>query len=126
MSAAFDVDSLRTDFLATPPFEWLAAALGVVYVLLILRRRRGGWIAGGLSAAILMVLAARAKLPMQAVLQFAYVVLAVYGWWSWGREDPGRKRIGVWPWPRHVAAIAIGVAFALSLAPVLRNDARSD
>ena len=126
MSVTFDIDSLRSDVAATHPLEWVATVLGVVYVLLILRRNRLGWIAGGLSSAILMVLAARSKLPMQAFLQFAYVVLAVYGWWNWSRGDQREKRIGVWPWSRHVVAIAIGVALALAIAPVLRGNGSSD
>ena len=75
--------TLLTQVRATSAAEWIAVVMGVVYVLLIMRRNRWGWVAGGISSLILAVLAARAHLPMQAVLQFSYVLAAVYGWWHW-------------------------------------------
>jgi nicotinamide mononucleotide transporter len=60
----------------TSPLEALAVLLGVVYVLLILKRNRLGWIAGALSSSIYVYLAARARLPMQSLLQAYYVVMS--------------------------------------------------
>lgn len=125
MNAIFDADRLLAELAATSPFEWAATALGVVYILLIMRRNRLGWLAGGASSAILMVLAIRGRLPMQGVLQFVYVVVAVYGWWSWRR--PARERpITLWPWPRHLAVVGACVLLALALAPLLRSTGASD
>jgi nicotinamide mononucleotide transporter len=81
-SAAELIEQVRR----TPAAEWLAVVLGVVYIILIMRRQRWGWAAGGCSSLILMVLAARSHLPMQAMLQFSYVVAAVYGWWKWAPD----------------------------------------
>lgn len=92
----------------TSPLEDLAVLLGVVYILLILKRNRYGWIAGGLSSAIYVYLAARALLPMQSVLQAYYVVMSFYGWFSWS----GSKRAGQppaivrWPARYHLTALA--------------------
>lgn len=122
----FDFDSLRTDLAATSPFEWLATVLGVVYVLFILKRNRWGWVAGGLSSAILTVMAARARLPMQALLQFAYVVIAVYGWVKWKGAEEAQPRIGTWDWRRHAIAIAAGIGLSLAIAPILRASGSSD
>ena len=49
----------------TGPLELAAVLLGIVYVLLILKRNRFGWIAGGVSSAVYVYLAAGAQLPMQ-------------------------------------------------------------
>ena len=105
------LEGIRT----THPAEWLAVATGVVYVLLIMARRRVGWIFGGISSLILMVLAARAKLPMNALLQLTYVVAAVYGWWSWSKAGDDRP-IGKWHWRGHAAALAICLLVSLGLA----------
>ena len=114
----FYLQSIVRGVAATPPAEWLAVALGVVYVLLIMRRNRRGWVAGGISSAILVVLAARAHLPMQALLQFSYVLAAFYGWFSWA---PGSQpqRISVWPMSRHLLAVTLCVLGSLVLARVL-------
>lgn len=113
--------SLLAQIAATPPAEWVAVALGVAYVLLIVRRNRWGWLAGGISSLILTVLAARARLPMQALLQFSYVVAAVYGWWHWA---PGAQsqRVAVWHWKGHGFAIVLSLLVSLALSRLLARE----
>jgi nicotinamide mononucleotide transporter len=108
---------LQRDLLATSPLELLAAALGIVYVVLIVRRQRFGWVAGGVSSAMYVWLAAGARLPMQSGLQLFYVFMSFYGWWSWTRnqrEEHGR--IASWPWSRHVLAVLLIVALSFASA----------
>lgn len=108
----------------THPAEWVAVVAGVIYVLLIMARHRAGWVFGGLSSLILMVLAARAQLPMNALLQCSYVVAAVYGWWSWTRAPRGRP-IGLWHWRGHVIALAGCVLLSLAMAQLLAREGAS-
>jgi nicotinamide mononucleotide transporter len=106
----------------TGPLEATAVLLGIVYVLLILKRNRLGWIAGGVSSAIYVYLAATARLPMQSTLQAYYVAMAVYGWYSWTaaqqRGDGGA--IVRWPLSYHLVALCgvglLSVASASLLA----------
>ena len=96
--------------------EAFAVVAGVIYVVLILRRNRWGWVAGALSSSIYVLIAARARLPMQSLLQAYYVVMAVYGWFSWKRnaEQEG-GRIYRWPVRRHLwLALLLLSASALS------------
>lgn len=116
--------SLLTQLQATSLAEWIAVAMGVVYVLLIMRRNRWGWVAGGISSMILTVLATRAHLPMQAVLQFSYVVAAVYGWWHWA-PNAEQQRIGMWRWKGHAIAIVLSIAASLALAQLLAREGYS-
>lgn len=109
---------------ATPAAEWIAVAAGVIYVLLIMRQKRLGWVFGGISAAILMVLAARARLPMNALLQASYVVAAVYGYWAWSRGEVARP-IAFWRPRGHVVALAACVLVSLALAKLLALDGSS-
>ena len=96
--------------------EVIAVAAGLVYVLLILRRNRWGWVAGALSSSIYVVIASRARLPMQSLLQMYYVGMSVYGWFSWKRNaEQEHGRIFRWPLRRHLlVALAILLASALS------------
>ncbi len=109
---------------ATHPAEWIAVAAGVIYVVLIIRQRRLGWIFGGISAAILMVLAARARLPMNALLQGSYVIAAFYGYWAWSRGEP-QKPIRFWRLRGHVLALVTCVLVSLALARLLRAEGAS-
>ena len=107
------------------PFEALAVALGVVYIVLIMKRNRWGWVAGAASSMILAVLAARARLPMQSLLQMAYVAIAVYGWLRW-KPNEESQRVGMWPWRGHLVAIAVFLAVSLVLARLPIMSEHSD
>jgi nicotinamide mononucleotide transporter len=110
------IGQLAAELRATTLAEAVAAALGIVYVVLILRRRRAGWIAGAASSLIYVFLSFEARLPMQALLQAYYVLMSAYGWYSWTRnaEQEG-GRIRCWPPSRHLLPIvAIVVVSALS------------
>jgi nicotinamide mononucleotide transporter len=96
--------------------EWIAVALALAYVLLAIRQDRWCWPAAAASAAIYLVLFARGGLPMQAVLQAFYIVMAVYGWFAW-RADHGQAselRVTRWPAAWHAVALpaVAGVAAA--------------
>lgn len=114
------IDGIR----GTHPAEWIAVAMGVIYVLLIMRQNRLGWVFGGVSALILMVLAARARLPMNALLQFSYVVASVYGWWMWSRDKQVRP-IAFWSVRGHVVALGACLLVSLGLAHLLAREGAS-
>lgn len=109
----------------TPPAEWMAVATGLIYVVLIMQRRRLGWIFGGISAAILMVLAARARLPMNALLQASYVIAAAYGWWEWSRGGGEERPIRFWHLRGHLLVLAGCVLVSLGLARLLAIEGTS-
>ncbi|HXC59462.1 MAG TPA: nicotinamide riboside transporter PnuC [Steroidobacteraceae bacterium] len=109
---------------STSPEEWTASGLGVVYVILIMRRHRWGWVAGGLSSLIFTVVFGRQHLPMQALLQFSYVVASVYGWCHWGQVAE-QQRITLWRWKGHVVAVLLSVLASLVLAWLLGREGYS-
>lgn len=117
------MEQLWRDLLATAPLELLAAALGIVYVVLIVRRQRLGWVAGGISSAMYVWLAAGAHLPMQSGLQVFYVFMSLYGWWSWTRnQQQEHGRIASWRWPRHALAVLAIVLLSLASARWLASQ----
>jgi len=106
--------------------EAVAVVTGLTYVLLILRRNRWGWVAGAISSTIYVIIAARARLPMQSVLQAYYVVMAVYGWISWTRNAAEQEgRIFRWPLRRHLLAIAAILAVSVLSARLLAAETRA-
>ena len=106
--------------------EALAVLAGLTYVLLILRRNRWGWVAGALSSVIYVGIAARAHLPMQSLLQGYYVVMSVYGWFSWSRNaEEQAGRIFRWPMRRHLLAVLVILGASLLTARFLATETRA-
>jgi len=58
---------------------------------------------------------------MQALLQFSYVVAAVYGWWSWSKAT-GMQPIRMWHWRGHLLALAGCLLVSLVLARLLAGE----
>jgi nicotinamide mononucleotide transporter len=102
------IRSVWSGLVATSPLEATAVALGLAYSVLAIRRSRWCWVTGGLGSAITIYLSLNARLPMQAALQVYYVVISVYGWWHWTREEEiqGTLAVTTWPMRWHVASCA--------------------
>ena len=98
------------------PLELVAVCCGLACVWLTIRRNVWCWPVGLAQVCLYVVIFYRVKLYSDLILQFAYVVLQIYGWRQWtrtgaaGAEEsavpvrrlPGRALAG---W---VAAIAAG------------------
>jgi nicotinamide mononucleotide transporter len=112
------IDSVWSGVRVTSPAELVAVALALVYSVLAIRRSRWCWVTGGLSSAIMIYLFFRGRLPMQAALQVYYVVISVYGWWHWTREEQTQGELAVTTWPPrlHVAACAAVVLISVLTA----------
>ena len=109
--------------LATHWAEHVALLCGVSYAILAVKRIRWAWVFGAASSALLVWLAAGAALPLQAVLQAVYVVMAAYGFWHWSKVAPGEKVIAVtmWGWQRHLLAWVVVAALVWFAAPLLQQ-----
>lgn len=109
--------------LATHWAEHVALVCGVVYAILAVKRIRWAWVFGAASSAVLVWLAAGAALPLQAVLQAVYVLMAVYGFWHWSKVAPGETVIAVtmWGWRRHLVAWLVIAALVWFGAPLLQQ-----
>jgi nicotinamide mononucleotide transporter len=101
------IEQVLEGFRATSLPELASFAFGLLYAVLAVRRTRWCWVIGGIGAAILIVLAWRARLPGQAALQVYYVAMSVYGFWHWSRDE-GKAHLAVTtlPWRAHLAAWA--------------------
>jgi nicotinamide mononucleotide transporter len=109
--------------LATSSLEATAVLLSLVYVVLAVPRSRWCWVAGGVGALIYVWLFARARLPMQSLLQVWYVGIAVFGFMSWSHE--ATSRISLLSWRGHVAGIVASLVLAAALAHFLAAETRA-
>lgn len=93
---------------ATSLAEIIAAALGLIYLLLAMKRNLLCWLCAFISTAIYLVLFAQAALYMQSLLQVFYLGMAVYGFIDWknGRTEEAGVLIRRWSMRQHVWAAA--------------------
>jgi nicotinamide mononucleotide transporter len=104
--------------------EWFAVVLALAYLVLAIRQNPWCWACAIVSAALYLVLFARAHLYMQAALQVFYVAMSVYGWRAWGGASQ-KEAVPVQRWPLrwHVFAIgAIAIVSALNGALVSESQ----
>ena len=114
---------LWAGLLSTSLLEAVAVLLSLVYVVLAVRRSRWCWVAGGVGSLIYVWLFARARLPMQSLLQVWYVGVAVFGFLRWSHE--GNTRISLLSWCGHVAGIAASLLLAVAIARFLAAETQA-
>jgi len=127
------MESLLDTLALTSPLELIAVILALAYLVLAARQSQWCWLAAFISCALYVQLMFAARLYLETLLQFCYVILAVYGWWQWqygaGRSateqgDIGRPQFSLW-W--HVRAIGLTstVATLVALLAARYTDAEA-
>ncbi len=102
---------------AMSPWEWVAVALAVAYLLLAMRESLWCWACAGVSTVIYMVLFWNVSLLMESALNVFYLVMAFYGFWQWRRGGSRHQGVVIHRWPLrlHLLTFAVvAVATALS------------
>lgn len=96
-SAVFE--SILTAFAAMSRWEIVAALLGVGYIVFAARESQWCWPLAFISTLIYTVLFWEGRLPMQALLNFYYMGMAVYGYLLWRQRKQGGNAIAIHSWP---------------------------
>ena len=91
------------------PWEVGAVLLALAYLVLAIQENILCWLAALISTCIYLVLMFQAGLYMESALQIFYIVMAVYGWYSWKHgEEPGEElHISSWPLRRHFFPVGL-------------------
>lgn len=114
-------DQLIIQFNQQTGWEALAVILGITYVILAARESVWCWPAAFFSTGIFTVLFWQGQLPMQSVLKLFYLIMAVYGFMLWRRNQQtiDHVKIHFWPWRYHLLFILIGVSVGWLFAEML-------
>jgi len=112
---AYWLDQLAQGWAALSAWELVAVLLAVAYLLLAVRQNPLCWVAALIGTAIFTALFWQVQLLMQSMLNVYYMVMAVYGWWSWRHGGAGDAQLPIvrWPWRHHLLAVVIIVASTL-------------
>lgn len=101
--------------------EAIGAIVSALGVWLIARRRRLGWPVALASVAIYGWIFVQVKLYSDALLQGAFAVMIVYGWWRWSLNLADDGRVEVAPLRRAPALfhLALGALGAIVLGALM-------
>lgn len=125
--ASFQLDSVMAAIQALPPWEVLAASLGVFYILFAARESQWCWPMAFISTLIYTFLFWEGQLPMQAILNFYYMGMAVYGFWLWHQHKQAESNLPIHHWrlSYHLVFIVSGTVMTLLLGYYLQSKQAS-
>lgn len=86
--------------------EWTAVVLNIAFTIGIAYEKRWAWVPGLVASCIGVGLYFLQHTWALCVLNGYYVVMAVYGWWSWGRPGP-ELPVTRRPWTFHAALVPL-------------------
>ena len=109
------LNAILQALLAQSGWEWLAAALGIAYVVLAAKESIWCWPSAFISTLIYTVLFWEGQLPMQALLNFYYLLMAVYGFTVWRKHQDHQQDLHIHrrSWRFHLLFIASGAVITL-------------
>lgn len=129
------IEQVLSGFQAMSYWEYVAVALGVAYLLLAIKQSLWCWPAAFVSTFIYTILFWQGFLYMESVLNFYYLLMAIYGWQQWrdGRTNNNEpfktqnktKPIVSWSKQKHITYIGVGIVISLGLGFVLDNHTQA-
>jgi nicotinamide mononucleotide transporter len=102
-------------------WEITAALLGVAYIIFASKESMWCWPMAFVSTLIYTLLFWKGQLPMQAILNFYYMGMAIYGYWLWQRNSNRKDSLVItsWAWPKHLLYIVSGALLSWGIASYL-------
>ena len=97
------------------PWEPLAVALALAYLVLAAREKLACWSCAFVSSAIYVALMWQARLYMEAALSVYYVAMAVYGYRQWRRGGPGNRALPITTLRPSAHVAILGATLLLTL-----------
>lgn len=126
------MDKLLSLLALSSTAELIAVAMAVAYVILAIRQSLWCWPAAVISASIYTVLFFQGRLYMETLLQVFYVVMAVYGYWSWRfsravkHAQTNQLPISSKPWQWHLQWGLALLPLSLAIAWLLQRYTNAD
>jgi len=121
------MNTLMDAFSQMSGWEIAAALMGVAYILLAAKESQWCWLFAFFSTVIYTVLFWEGQLPMQALLNFYYMGMAVYGYWLWQKHGKAEDNLTItsWGWRHNAIFIFIGLAISAMVTYYLQTSAQS-
>ena len=114
-----NLDSIQNALLAIASWEITAALLGVIYVILAAKESLWTWFFGFFSTFIYTIIFWEGALLSSSLLNFYYMIMAVYGFYAWRKGKENEKlSISTYSLLKHLKFIIIGLFFTILMGYV--------
>ena len=111
-------------------WEMLAVFLSVSYILLAIKQNLWSWVAAFFSTLIYSILFFDASLLMDSALNIFYLVMAVYGWYSWKygniKAQNEQLKITTYGIANNFKIIGILILISIVLGYIMANYTSAD
>lgn len=117
------LDAIVNGLLALSGWEVFASLLGIGYVIFAARESQWCWPLAFVSTTIYTLLFWEDQLPMQALLNFYYMGMAVYGYLLWKKQSFAENNLAIskFSWFHQVLFLLIGSALTYTVASYLQS-----
>jgi nicotinamide mononucleotide transporter len=111
------IDPIWQAILQLSGWEAIAMLLGLVYIILAIKESIWAWPSAFVSTLIYTILFWEGQLPLQAILNFYYLIMATYGFWLWKQPDQSASQTFITnkPFSFHLIFVFIGGILTLFL-----------
>lgn len=92
--------------------ELVAVVMGLFYLILAMKQSIWCWVAAFIGTVIYVYLFWEVALLMDSLLNVYYVIMAIYGWWTWTSKHSRNKSSSVglavsrWTLRQHILALS--------------------
>jgi nicotinamide mononucleotide transporter len=112
------VDSIKISFIET--LEILVVLTTLLYNYFLIKQNIICWLFGFLASLLGLIIFYEKQLIGQIILHVFYTIMAVYGWYIWGRSKK-QLPINRWPIINHVYVIGSGILLTFILGNFVLN-----
>ena len=115
------ISSIINSLSALSGWEVLASVLGIGYIIFAAKESQWCWPLAFLSTLIYTVIFWKGQLPMQAMLNFYYMAMAIYGYKLWQKQGKANQTIVInrLSWPQQFAFFILGSLLTFATANYL-------
>ncbi len=91
--------------------EILGVTFNLLYLILLIQEKIVCWIFGILGSAISIWLFLRMNLYSESILYVFYVLIGIYGYYSWNKKDKDNETIHItkWKYMPHLVSLLVGL-----------------
>jgi nicotinamide mononucleotide transporter len=99
-------------------WEIFAALLGMAYIIFAAKESQWCWPIAFISTLIYTVLFWEGQLPMQALLNFYYMGMAIYGYMLWRKHGIAEDKLAItsWSWTKQLTFLLIATVLSVITA----------
>ena len=110
------LSQVMSGFTAMSPWEYIAVALGIAYLVFVMRESLWAWPCAFFSTLIYTLLFWNGALLMESLLNGYYLAMAIYGFYCWKNSKQSKPlAISSWSLEKHLIIIATTSIIAISL-----------